>query len=478
MSRFSVATTLALWLLPRVAGITDELRLPFDEGAGLDADNECREGAGFSGAACSLSALQRRGRSATRGPVDLRADAGRSRPEARSTGASLIAEEAGWGSCGILGCLGYRRGLPCQCNAECNHYRNCCFDYSTVCLPASPQPSLEPSTPAPTVVPVPGRTPASKGQVFGHPSSSIAYPSYPGFTLLLAEEFDGPVDLDSDPIWTWSDGGLFEGQVRFVKDAITFSEGTMKITAQPGDSRSQTCSAAEKGLVKTKRLTSGEIRTRHNLFRYGRYEARMKAPEVQPGNPHVNGNFIATLFVYKDAKFNHWREIDMEVTGDAPNSVTTNMLSADHTSRWSTHIARSRAIHPPGNLRAEFHTYAFEWLPASITWYVDGAMVRRTTGQGLPIPDRAAKIMMNLWIFDTGYHFGGGQGYNNRYPMTSEYEYFRFYKWDGETQYPCAGLGTSCLTPDDLYLSKNNPCDGIEQVGTVNGAAPCDTRCQ
>ena len=35
------------------------------------------------------------------------------------------------------------------------------------------------------------------------------------------EEFNSPIDLDSDPIWTWSDGGLYEGAVRFVKEQIS-----------------------------------------------------------------------------------------------------------------------------------------------------------------------------------------------------------------------------------------------------------------
>ena len=57
--------------------------------------------------------------------------------------------------------------------------------------------------------------------VQGHPDPPSSYPEYPGFTLALVEEFDQPLDLDRDPIWTWSDGGLPEGGVRFFKDAIT-----------------------------------------------------------------------------------------------------------------------------------------------------------------------------------------------------------------------------------------------------------------
>merc|ERR1712156_936345 len=62
-----------------------------------------------------------------------------------------------------------------------------------------------------------------------------------------------------------------------------------------------------------------------------------------------------------------------------------------------------------------------------------------------------------------------GQEGGNRYPMYSEYDWFRFYRWDGDHDYPCPSYGTSCLTPDDTYLSSNIPCDGIRQKVTVYG---------
>src|SRR5262245_13033269 len=53
-----------------------------------------------------------------------------------------------------------------------------------------------------------GGTPGSAGgsegtcppDVTGH-CSSATYPTYPGFQLALVEDFDEPLDLDSDPIW-------------------------------------------------------------------------------------------------------------------------------------------------------------------------------------------------------------------------------------------------------------------------------------
>merc|ERR1719409_108196 len=79
---------------------------------------------------------------------------------------------------------------------------------------------------------------------------------------------------------------------------------------------------------------------------------------------------------------------------------------------------------------------------------------------------------MNVWVFDH-YYFGGPNGDNNVYPFHAEYDYFRFYKWDQDDKYPCAGFSTDCLTEDDKYLAKNNPCDGIEQVGILEGEQPC-----
>ena len=63
----------------------------------------------------------------------------------------------------------------------------------------------------------------------------------------------------------------------------------------------------------------------------------------------------------------------------------------------------------------------FEWLPNKVTWFIDGRVVRTHYGGRPPIPDKSAKIMMNLWIFGPKANFGGKQIYNNRYPMTSEY---------------------------------------------------------
>merc|ERR1712226_1015932 len=96
---------------------------------------------------------------------------------------------------------------------------------------------------------------------------------------------------------------------------------------------------------------------------------------------------------------------------------------------------------------------------------------------GVDIPDKSTKIMMNLWVFGQCGGFGGKHIWNNRYPMESEYDWFRFYKWNEESYYPCTDMDGSCMTSDDRYLSSNNPCDNITQEGLLNGQAPCTASC-
>jgi beta-glucanase (GH16 family) len=242
----------------------------------------------------------------------------------------------------------------------------------------------------------------------------------------------------------------------------------MIITAStPGAPASPSFAEAPAGAdslaLPAKEVRSGEVRTRFNNFRYGRYEMRTRPPSS-------NGNFISTLFVFRTPKFQEWREIDIELTADQPRSVYTNLIFANGTSLWNPNIEELVVSFPSGPgarplpagfaNQGAFHDYGFEWLPDRVTWFVDDVPVR-VTGPGgkLALPERAGHIVMNLWIFAIAGGFGGDPT-RNAYPLTSEYEWFRFYRWDGEKTYPCAPA-PACLPADDLDKSKNNPADGL-----------------
>jgi hypothetical protein len=154
--------------------------------------------------------------------------------------------------------------------------------------------------------------------VKGHPDPSATYPTYPGFTLYLAEEFNEPIDLNNDPIWTWSDAMVLEGLARFGEDAITFADGKMLITVSQGVTPAG-FSVYWNRDVPAASLKSGEFRSKHNMFRWGRYEASFKAPVGQ-------SNFILSMFAFRAPHWQEWREIDFELVADLPNGLSTNLI--------------------------------------------------------------------------------------------------------------------------------------------------------
>jgi beta-glucanase (GH16 family) len=310
--------------------------------------------------------------------------------------------------------------------------------------------------------------PDSRG-IYGHPDPNVDYPKYDGFTPYLIEEFNAPLDLAHDPNWTYGDGALYEGMTRMVQDNISFADGSMVLTItdtpRPG---AYSFSAADN--VAAKPLSSGELRTIYNNYRYGRYEVRMKAPS--------NGsNYIFTMFTYRTPAYLLWREIDIEVQASPDNTFITNLITAaPGTRKWSSEIEDSTTSYPYGDgasgipsgydSRSDYHVYAFEWLPTEIKWYLDGTLIRvKKDGQGknsLAVPKESTKIVMNLWVF-TGQDLGGGDPALNTFPIAGRYDWFRFYKWDQDTTYPC-GATPGCLPAADLELAKNNAADPLPDL--------------
>jgi beta-glucanase (GH16 family) len=316
---------------------------------------------------------------------------------------------------------------------------------------------------------------AAAGPPFGHPDPTVAAPKYDGFTLWVVEDFTQPLDLDHDPIWTYSDGG-FQTH-RFTKDAITFEPGKMVLTLSDTKAASS-CSFSNTGVVPEQPRTTGELRSKHNWFRYGRYEARLKAPSVKPNDAVTNGNYIASFFTYRQPACQEWREIDLEVTGDSPNHLSTNLITAEQDCNFTPDKEQVQAFELPIDFRTDFQTIGFEWLPGSIKFYYLGADGKQVPVRDLPsakVPTLSAKLLANLWVFGAPYDFGGKMGENDQLPFRAEYDFIRFYKWDQDMDYPCAGMSAACLKAEDVDLSSNNACDGIPLTGDLANCKQCGT---
>jgi hypothetical protein len=277
--------------------------------------------------------------------------------------------------------------------------------------------------------------------------------------------------LDHDPVWTWSDGG-FQTH-RFTRDAISFDSGHMIITLSE-TGQAESCSYSNQGMVPASTRTSGELRSRYNTFRYGRYEARVKAPSVQPNDAVTNGNYISSLFIFRQPGCQEWREIDLEVTGDSPSNLVTNVIHGNQTCA-TTEIRQDFELQD-ANFRTDFQTIGFEWLPGKVRYYrfdSTGAEVTLRTVMDDRVPELPAKIMANLWVFNSSYAFGGLDGANDVFPLHNEYDFIRFYRWDGDMDYPCDNMDAACLPAADLDLAGNNGCDGIPNTGDLTACMQC-----
>ena len=114
--------------------------------------------------------------------------------------------------------------------------------------------------------------------------------------------------------------------------------------------------------ISSKYITKGKVG-----FKYGRIEARIKGPVGA-------GTWGAFCMLGADIDDRLWPwcgEIDVtELVGKSPNTAygyLHGLLSGGFGGRGTT-------VDMPNGFANEYHTYAVDWLPESIDWYVDGVL--------------------------------------------------------------------------------------------------------
>jgi endo-1,3-1,4-beta-glycanase ExoK len=210
----------------------------------------------------------------------------------------------------------------------------------------------------------------------------------------------------------WTNGDPFNCTWR--ADCVTFAGGVMSLTIDR-DSGSPPYKA-------------GEYRTNTNVS-YGLFEVSMKASKAL--------GTTSTFFTYTGpSEDNPWDEIDIEIiwrNSDGSLSQNGIMQTNYFTNGTGGHETR---VNLSFDASAAFHTYAFEWLPGSIKWYVDGNCVVTENGSRGALPTTPSKIMMNHW---PGIGVDQWLGpFNGQVPKTAQYEWMR---------YTPAGESTPTTTP-------------------------------
>ena len=195
------------------------------------------------------------------------------------------------------------------------------------------------------------------------------------YKQLWQEEFNGPAGSLPDPsIWTSEDGdgskaaagggwGNRERQYYIPTLAKITTEGAVQIDAITAGANAYTC--YYKGPCE---WISAKYITKNKLgFKYGRMEARIKGPVGA-------GTWGAFWMLGADIDQRSWPwcgEIDVtELVGKNPNlnyGYLHGLLSGGFGGRGTT-------VDMPNGFANEYHTYAIDWLPDQIDWYVDGVL--------------------------------------------------------------------------------------------------------
>lgn len=221
---------------------------------------------------------------------------------------------------------------------------------------------------------------------------SISYEATIAFTTNLDEHEAKMFEIADG----WTNGHMFDCTWRY--NNIAFADGIMSLTIDSDGENAKP------------KWSGSEYRSRE-FYSYGLYEVRMK--------PIKNDGVVSSFFTYTGpSDDNPWDEIDIEFLGRDTTKMQLNY--------FTNGVGNHEYMHDLGfDAADEFHTYSFEWLPDSITWYVDGEPIHTATAN---IPSTPSKVMMNVWP-------GIGvdswlKAFDGTVPLTAKYDWIRVTQYD------------------------------------------------
>lgn len=227
----------------------------------------------------------------------------------------------------------------------------------------------------------------------------------PGWKRVFGDEFDGD-RLDTKK---WQDA--YPGGVRthsnnerqyYAPDGYQVSGGLLRLRA-------------EKRTMGNMPYTSGMV-TSFGAFaqKYGWWEIRAKMPQ---------GKGLWPAFWLLPANKSWPPEIDVfEILAHEPNKVYfTNHWRNPATGK---HVYKNAHFVGPDFSR-DFHTFAAEWRPGEIIWYVDGIEHHRARAH---VPARPMYVLANLAV---GGDWPGNPDASTVFPSTMDIDYIHVYKWIG-----------------------------------------------
>ncbi len=288
--------------------------------------------------------------------------------------------------------------------------------------------STSTQTPNPVVTTPGSSSGGNGGNNGGNPGGGTQDP----WSLVWSDEFKG-TELDKNK-WTFDLGnghsvgnpGWGNNELEYYtnrSENVKVDNGNLVITAKNENYEGYNYTSAR---IKTKGLFSKK---------YGKFEIRAKAPTGQ-------GLWPAIWMMPEEDVYGVWAasgELDiMEGWGSKPHKVAGTI---HYGSQWpGNEYSGNEYDFPNGGSITDYHTYAVEWEPGEIRWYVDGQLYStkndwysRSNGKNqdnaYPAPfDQKFHLIMNLAV---GGNFDGDPADTSIFPKSMSVDYVRVYELTG-----------------------------------------------
>jgi beta-glucanase (GH16 family) len=244
------------------------------------------------------------------------------------------------------------------------------------------------------------------------------------WTLAWSDEFDGPNGAPVDSTkWSFDIGGNGWGN----NELETYTSRMANADLEGGALVIKTLKETYKGADNiTRNYTSARLLTRNKFTQaYGRFEARIKIPYGQGIWPAfwMLGDNIDT------AGWPNCGEIDiMENIGKEPSIVHGTFHGPGYSA--ANGVTAAYTLPNGRKFSDDFHTFAVEWEPNVMRFYVDGLLYKTRTPADLPpgttwVFNQPFFIILNVAV---GGGFPGNPDGTTVFPQTMQVDYVRVYQ--------------------------------------------------
>jgi beta-glucanase (GH16 family) len=252
-------------------------------------------------------------------------------------------------------------------------------------------------------------------------------PGPAGWSQVWSDEFDGPAGAPPDPAnWGHEIGdGTVNGIPGWGNSELEYYTDSTENAAQDGNGNLVITAREADGSLNCYygpcEYTSARLLTQHRAeFAYGRIESRIRVPDGKDG---LWPAFWSLGTDIGEVGWPQTGEIDfMEYVSRLPNEIFGTIQGPGYSGGAS--FGNVFTFGEP--VYNDFHTFAIEWQPNLIEWYVDGMLYHTAT---------PADVAPNEWVFNdpvflllnlaVGGNFGGPLSPDLEFPQSVKIDYVR-----------------------------------------------------